>query len=277
VGARSRPALRARAERGELAAGTIDTFLVWRLTGGTAHVTDVSNASRTLLLDLHTRAWTRGAVRPAARAARAAPARCARHGAPFGTTRGVPGLPDGIPDLRHGRRPAGGAVRPGLLRPGEAKCTYGTGAFLMLNTGERPVPSQHGLLTTVALAARRGAPTYASRAARSSPAPWCSGCATASASSPRPRDRGPGPQRRADSGGVYRRAGLRRPRRAALAPYARGLITGLTRGTTARAPRPRDARGHRLQIVRRPARDAADDRAAAARSRSTAAPRPTTC
>ena len=113
------PGARARAERGELAFGTIDSFLLWRLTGGRVHATDVTNASRTLLYDIHAQALGRGAAAPAARAARA-PAAGARQ------QRGVRhhrarALRARAADRRHRRRPAGRALRPGVLRPGDGQ------------------------------------------------------------------------------------------------------------------------------------------------------------
>jgi glycerol kinase len=141
------PGLRARAERGELAAGTIDSFLLWRLTGGRLHVTDVSNASRTLLFDIHRLAWdvelcsivgVPPAMLPEVRA-----------------TSEVYGETD--PAILGAAVPIGAAVgdQQGALfgqachDAGSAKNTYGTGAFLLLNTGATPVASARGLLTTV--------------------------------------------------------------------------------------------------------------------------------
>ncbi|HJT79150.1 MAG TPA: FGGY-family carbohydrate kinase [Gemmataceae bacterium] len=153
------PALRTRAEAGELAAGTIDSFLIWRLTGGRAHVTDATNASRTLLLDLHTGQWDDELCRffgvPRALLPAVLPS-----AADFGTTAGLGFLPDGL-------RIAGvaGDQQAALFgqcgfTAGEAKCTYGTGAFFLLHTGDRPTPSRHGLLTTLA-ATLDGRPQYA--------------------------------------------------------------------------------------------------------------------
>ncbi len=128
---------RERAERGELRFGTIDAWLLWNLTGGPrggVHATDVTNASRTMLMDLRDARLARaepGADGHPARAAARDPLlerglrRGGRHGARRPAGRG------------HPRRPAGGAVRPDLLRRGEAKNTYGTGSFLLVNTGER--------------------------------------------------------------------------------------------------------------------------------------------
>ena len=105
----------ARAERGELAFGTIDCFLLWRLTGGRVHATDVTNASRTLLFDIHAPALGRGAAAAASRAARAA-ARGARQQRALRRDGRAGLFEQPIPDRRHRRRSAGRARRPGLLR-----------------------------------------------------------------------------------------------------------------------------------------------------------------
>jgi glycerol kinase len=140
---------REKADAGQVAFGTIDTFLVWRLTAGAAHVTDVSNASRTLLMDLRTREWDRElldlfgvprSVLPEIRPSSAI----------YGTTRGVKVLPDGIPVAGIAGDQQAALFGQACFSPGEAKCTYGTGAFLLQNTGPEPVFSSRGLLTTVA-------------------------------------------------------------------------------------------------------------------------------
>jgi glycerol kinase len=140
---------REKAEAGALAFGTIDSFLVWRLTAGAAHVTDVSNASRTLLMDLRTREWDRElldlfgvprSVLPEIRPSSAV----------YGHTRGVKALPDGIPVAGIAGDQQAALFGQACFEPGEAKCTYGTGAFLLQNTGPEPVLSSRGLLTTVA-------------------------------------------------------------------------------------------------------------------------------
>jgi glycerol kinase len=148
------------AGRGELAFGTIDTWLAWNLTGGTAggrHVTDVTNASRTLLMDLATTAWD----------------------ADLSIEIGVPAamLPEILPSIGMDlqcRDPLPGVPLTAILgdqqaalfgqacyQPGEAKNTYGTGNFMLLNTGPEPVPSRSGLLTTVAYRRAGEAPVYA--------------------------------------------------------------------------------------------------------------------
>lgn len=140
------PGARARAEAGALCFGTIDTWLAWRLCG--AHATDPSNASRTLLFDIHTLAWD--------------PELCALLGVPMaalpricdnaevlGTTTGLDFLPDGIPVAGMAGDQQAALFGQGCFAPGTAKCTYGTGAFVLMNTGGTAVPSTNGLLTTV--------------------------------------------------------------------------------------------------------------------------------
>ncbi len=140
---------RARAESGGLCFGTIDSALLWKLTGGAVHATDVTNASRTLLMDLSTRTWDDEC--------------CALFGVPksvlpeirpsagvFGHTKGVRGLPDGIPIAGIAGDQQSAMVGQACFAEGEAKCTYGTGAFLLMNAGPRKVSSKHGLLSTVA-------------------------------------------------------------------------------------------------------------------------------
>jgi glycerol kinase len=140
---------REKAESGDAAFGTIDSFLVARLTGGAVHVTDVTNASRTLLMDLRTRRWDRELldlfgvppnVLPEIRSSSEV----------YGTTKGVKGLPDGIPIAGIAGDQQAALFGQACFRPGEAKCTYGTGAFLLQNVGPEPVMSSRGLLTTVA-------------------------------------------------------------------------------------------------------------------------------
>jgi glycerol kinase len=142
------PGLRERAERGEVLFGTMESWLIWNLTGGLdggVHVTDVTNASRTLLMDLNSLAWDDDLLTF------------------FGIPRAM------LPEIRSSTETYGVARRviPGVhigaalgdqqaalfgqtcFSPGEAKCTYGTGGFLLMNTGNEPVRSSNGLLTTV--------------------------------------------------------------------------------------------------------------------------------
>jgi glycerol kinase len=141
--------LRTRAEAGQLACGTVDSWLLWRLTGGRTHATDVTNASRTLLLDLHTTQWDAELCKffgvPAALLPEVRPS-----AADFGRTHGAEVLPDGVPILGVAGDQQAALFGQRAFAPGEAKCTYGTGAFFLLHTGDHPVVSRHRLLTTVA-------------------------------------------------------------------------------------------------------------------------------
>ncbi len=142
------PELRSRADRGELAAGTIESFLIWRLTGGRTHVTDVANASRTLLLDIHTGAWDDDLIRlmevprpllPEVRG-------CSEVYAE--TEAELFGRP--IPIAAAAGDQQAATFGQACFEPGAAQVTLGTGAFLLANTGMRPVISSRGLLTTLA-------------------------------------------------------------------------------------------------------------------------------
>ncbi len=138
---------RARAERGELAFGTVDTFLLWRLSGGAAHATDVSNASRTLLFDIHRLAWDQELLDLVGVPAALLPDIRPTSGM-FGTTEPeLFGRPIPITALAGDQQAA--TFGQACFQPGQAKNTYGTGAFLLQNTGGVPRPSAHGLLTTV--------------------------------------------------------------------------------------------------------------------------------
>ena len=154
------PGLRGRAERGELAFGTVDTFLIWRLTGGRVHATDVSNASRTLLFDIHQLAWD--------------PELCSIVGVPHAMLPAVRSsseiLGETDPGLFGRSIPIAGCAGDqqaatfgqACFAAGSTKATYGTGAFLLMNTGPRPVASANGLLTTVGWRlGSDGAVTYA--------------------------------------------------------------------------------------------------------------------
>jgi len=142
--------LRADAERGDALFGTVDTWLLWHLTGGADHVTDVTNASRTMLMDLTTLDWDDELLElftvPRAMLPRIVPS---ASGSAYGAT--VPGGPFGGPVVIGGVLGDQQAATAGQVcfAPGEAKNTYGTGNFLLLNTGTQPVRSSAGLLTTV--------------------------------------------------------------------------------------------------------------------------------
>ena len=140
---------RARAEKGELAFGTIDTYLLWRLTGGSAHKTDVSNASRTLLMDLQGQRWDEELLSIFAVPAEVLPRICSNSEV-YGEVRGVEGLADGTPVCGMAGDQQAALFGQACFGAGEAKCTFGTGAFLLMNTGSVPVVSRSGLLTTAA-------------------------------------------------------------------------------------------------------------------------------
>jgi glycerol kinase len=226
--------LRARAVAGKLAFGTVDSFLIWRLTSGQAHATDVTNASRTLLCDLETRRFSDEL--------------CELFGVPpavlpevwpsagrLGETRGVPGLPDGIPIAGVAGDQQAALFGQDCTEPGDAKCTYGTGAFLLMNVGAEPRRSKRGLLATVAWtmdAALGGATSYAlegSAFIAGALVQWLRdglGIIGSAAEIEELARSVP------DSGGVTivpALTGLGAPHWRA---DARGLITGLTRGTT---------------------------------------------
>lgn len=138
-----------RAQSGDLAAGTIDSWLIWRLTGGRTHATDFSNASRTLLLNLTTAAWDDELCNyfdvPRALLAEIRPS-----AGDFGTTRGLGFLPDGIPISGVAGDQQAALFGQGGFAAGNAKCTYGTGAFFLQHCGETLIHSKNRLLTSLA-------------------------------------------------------------------------------------------------------------------------------
>jgi glycerol kinase len=149
---------RARAERGELAFGTIDSFLLWRLTGGTVHATDATNAARTLLFDIHRQDWDEE-LRALFRVPRAMLPTVLDSAGEFGATPGeLFGAP--IPVLGIAGDQQAATVGQACFAPGMIKSTYGTGCFAVLNTGSHAVTSKHQLLTTLAYRLR-GRVTYA--------------------------------------------------------------------------------------------------------------------
>jgi glycerol kinase len=139
---------RGRAERGELAFGTIDSFLLWRLTGGRVHATDVTNASRTLLFDIHSQSWDEELLR-LLRVPRPLLPEVRDSSEVYGTS--APGLfahPIPIAGIAGDQQAA--LVGQACFEPGMAKATYGTGCFVLLNTGDTAVSPARGLLTTPA-------------------------------------------------------------------------------------------------------------------------------
>ncbi len=139
---------RARAERGELAFGTVDSFLLWHLTGGRVHATDATNASRTALYDIRGGRLGRGAV-PAVRRAHGDAAGGQDCAAEFGTAE-ARHLGRALPVRGIAGDQQAALIGQACFSPGMVKATFGTGAFVLLNTGTAPVPSTHRLLTTVA-------------------------------------------------------------------------------------------------------------------------------
>ena len=221
---------RARAERGELAFGTIDSFLAWRLTGGREHVTDVTNGSRTLLMNIAELAWD-DELLGLFRVPRAVLPRITGSAETVGHTRGVAFLPDGIPIAGIAGDQQAALFGQACFEVGEAKCTYGTGAFALMNVGEAPIPSAGGLVTTVAWKVG-GKTTYAlegSSFIAGAAVQWLRDGLGIIATAPEVEALAASVE---DSGGVCfvpALAGLG-------APYwdqdARGTITGLTRGST---------------------------------------------
>ena len=142
------PGAREKAERGDLRFGTVETWLIWKLTGGKVHVTDYSNASRTMLYNIRELKWDETILEhlgiPGSLLPEVKPSSCV-----YGET---------TADLFGGAIPIAGAAGDQqaalfgqtCFRPGEAKCTYGTGGFLLMNTGDQPIFSQNGLVTTIA-------------------------------------------------------------------------------------------------------------------------------
>jgi glycerol kinase len=232
--------LRDRAEAGAIAFGTVDTFLVWRLTGGRVHATDVSNASRTLLFDLETLRFSDDLCEIFDVPAQVLPEVRPSSGR-FGETRGVPGLPDGIPITGVAGDQQAALFGQDCTDTGDAKCTFGTGAFLLMNVGARPTVSQRGLLSTVAWTLGEDAGNTLGPGARTTYA--LEGSAFVAGALVQWLRDGLGIIAKAadvealarsvpDSGGVTivpALAGLGAPH---WRPEARGLIVGITRGTT---------------------------------------------
>jgi glycerol kinase len=237
------PALRPRAEQGALAFGTVDSFLIWRLSSGRVHATDVSNASRTLLLDLETRRFSDQLCQlfGVPRALLPEVRDCAGI---IAVTRGVPGLPDGLPIAGVAGDQQAALFGQDCVEPGDAKCTYGTGAFILMNVGGRPVRSRNGLLATVAWSLGATAdPGDSTGGPTDGVAYALEGSAFIAGALVQWLRDGLGVISRAaeveslaqsvpDSGGVMivpALAGLGAPH---WRPEARGLISGITRGTT---------------------------------------------
>ena len=241
---------RARAERGELAFGTIDCFLVSQLTGGAVHATDVTNASRTLLMNL-----ARARVGPgaAARSFRvpervlAEDRRQRRGGRAHARASGF--LPDGIPIAGIAGDQQAALFGQACFAEGDAKCTYGTGAFALMNIGDRPHPQRARAGHHGRLARRRARPPTRSKGAPSSRARRCSGCATGSASSRAPR--------------TSRRSRAASPRATAWSSFPRSPASAPPTGTRTRAaPSPASRAARRPPTSRAPRSRASPSRCA---------------
>ncbi len=227
------PGLRTRAEAGQALFGTVDSFLIWRLSGGRLHVTDVSNASRTMLYNIHTLDWDQDilaeldiprsmlpAVRPSSQVYGQAAA------ALLGAETPIAGAAGDQQAALFGQA---------CYAPGQAKNTYGTGCFLLLNTGQQAVHSEQGLLTTIAWQLGEGQPvTYALEGSvfiAGAAIQWLrDGLGIIGHAAETEALAG----QVADSGGVYfvpAFVGLGAPY---WDSYARGTIVGLTRGTDRR-------------------------------------------
>ena len=151
------PGIGRRLNQGKVAAGTIDSFLLWRLTGGAIHATDVSNASRTSLLNLETQAWDEDLLKlfgvPKHMLPEVAPS-----SAILGHTKGLRDLPDGIPIAGMAGDQQAALFGQACFKAGDAKCTFGTGSFILMNTGADRLKSEGGLLTTIGWQLGRGGP-----------------------------------------------------------------------------------------------------------------------
>ena len=224
------PGLRARCAAGEVLFGTVDTFLIWRLTGGRVHATDPTNASRTLLFDIDRQAWSDDLCRmfdvPRAILPEVRPS-----AGSFGTA-AADLLGAEIPIAGCAGDQQAGGFAHGCLAAGDAKCTYGTGAFLLCSTGPRHVASTAGLLTTLGCSAdaRTNYMLEGSVFVAGALIGWLrDGLGIIR----RAADIEPLARSVADSGGVMvvpALTGLGSPH---WDPHARGLIVGITRGTTA--------------------------------------------
>ncbi len=220
---------RQRAKRGELLVGTVDSWLIWNLTGGKRHVTDVTNAARTMLFDIHGRAWDAAICRELDIPMQLLPEIVPSSGVLgetepqlFGTSIPIAGVAGDQQSALFGQT---------CFEPGNAKNTYGTGCFLLMNTGDKPVESHNGLLTTIAWEID-GKTTYALEGSvfvAGAAIQWLRdemGLVKQSA------DTEVLAQSVRDTGGVYfvpAFTGLGAPY---WDPYARGMLIGLTRGTS---------------------------------------------
>ncbi len=224
------PGARACAERGELAFGTVDSWLLWNLTGGRLHVTDPSNASRTMLYNIHTGRWDEELLKILGVPAEVLPEVRSSSEIYWQTAKDLFETPVAIGGVAGDQQAA--LFGQCCFSRGLAKNTYGTGCFMLMNIGEDPTPSRHRLITTVAWN-HRGKTEFALEGSvfiGGAVVQWLRdglGLVKSSAEIERLAASVP------DAGGVYlvpAFAGLGAPH---WDQYARGTITGLTRGTTA--------------------------------------------
>ena len=153
------PDARERAERGELLFGTVDTWLIWKLTGGRVHVTDYTNASRTMLFDIHRLDWDDDILKRFGIPRQMLP-QVRPSGSLFGETHASP-IGDGIPISGVAGDQQAALFGQCCFESGDAKNTYGTGCFLLMNTGTEAVLSKNGLLTTIAATLETDPVSYA--------------------------------------------------------------------------------------------------------------------
>lgn len=149
-----------KAKRGDLLAGTMDSFLLWKLTGGHSHKTDVSNASRTMLMNLETLSWDADLLK-IFQVPRSLLPEIAPSSGIFGKTVASNDLPAGIPIAGIAGDQQAALFGQTCFSAGEAKCTYGTGSFLLMNTGFQLIRSKHQMLTTLAWQIEKQKPVYA--------------------------------------------------------------------------------------------------------------------
>ena len=238
---------RARAQNGELAFGTIGSWLVYRLSGGKAHVTDASNASRTLFYDISKCRWDEE-LAAALNVPMALLPEVRSSSEVYAKTSGVPGLPDGIPIAGMAGDQQAALFGQTCFEVGDAKCTYGTGAFLLMNTGTEVVHSKNGLLTTIAwrlgdetIYALEGSAFIAGAAVQ-----WLRDGLGLISSSSEVEAKAREVDETGDVVFVPALAGLGAPY---WDPHARGLIYGLTRDTTAAHLARATLEGMAFQIV----------------------------
>ncbi len=224
------PALRRRAEDGKILFGTVDSFLLWRLSGGRLHITDPSNASRTLLFNLHTLDWDDDLLK-IMNVPRAMLPEVRSSSEVYGQT-DASLFGSSIPLAGDAGDQQAATFGQACFAPGEAKNTYGTGCFMLLNTGTKPVESKHQLLTTVGWKIN-GQTTYCLEGSvfiAGAAVQWLrDGLGVISNSADIEKLAASVP----DSDGVFlvpAFVGLGAPH---WDPYARGAIFGITRGTTA--------------------------------------------